>query len=369
MGCWLGLLGGLAAQVTHSTRQLPQAGDSLFYAVDNLPGQLRLGTEGANQRWDFTVLQSPFTQRVVWRSAADSRFRQAFPAADLAAPVDEYTEGYYRRVGTDLKIVGAYGADPFNLTRRARWRYQQPLTERWGIIRYRNAFHDDADVYITFAAADVSTPFLQQLPFRPDSLRIRMHIDREVAADAWGKLVIPGGIFDVLREKRTEQLTFRLDAKVGRRGWQDITKSAPRTLRLDPTRHVYYHFYSPEAKEPIASVFMDAKEEYPTRVVYKAVEVTGDVQSLGYFKPDVYAFPNPAIVNVRFEFYSLPPGTYRIIIFNLLGQEIWSQQYTIKGNKTEKADISSLRRGTYLYSLKDSRGNTLTTKRLVVIRP
>lgn len=83
----------------------------------------------------------------------------------------------------------------------------------------------------------------------------------------------------------------------------------------------------------------------------------------------MYAFPNPAIVNVRFEFTNLIPGNYKVSIFNILGAEVWKNYYYISGQRIEKVDISNLRKGTYLYSLQDDRGKTIATKRLVVVRP
>ena len=93
------------------------------------------------------------------------------------------------------------------------------------------------------------------------------------------------------------------------------------------------------------------------------------MQNLASVRPDIYVSPNPAISDVRFEFFNLSPGTYKLSIYNIIGQEEWSKMYTINGNYTEQVDISKLKKGAYLYSLKDERGRTLSTKRLMVIRP
>ena len=49
--------------------------------------------------------------------------------------------------------------------------------------------------------------------------------------------------------------------------------------------------------------------------------------------------------------------------------EQWSRTYYIDGNRTEKVDVSELRKGTYLYSLSNEQGKTLSTRRLIVVRP
>ena len=85
--------------------------------------------------------------------------------------------------------------------------------------------------------------------------------------------------------------------------------------------------------------------------------------------PGIYAYPNPSIVNVRFEFSNLNPDNYKLKIFNILGIEVWSEEYYINGNRTTKVNVGNLKKGTYLYSLVDSKGKTISTKRLVVIKP
>ncbi len=220
-----------------------------------------------------------------------------------------------------------------------------------------------------FATENLPDTLRSLLPITPDSIRIRQTLSREAEVDAWGKLIIPGGIFDVLRERRVDYRQVRLDAKIGRLPWQDITDLIPGFDRLGAFADVSYRFLSPETKEPVAELKMAPGESRVRQVVFKAIDITTNVQNLDNLTPGVYAFPNPAIVNVRFEFANLPPGTYNLSIMNILGIEVWKQRYDINGDHTEKVDISSLRKGTYLYSLKDNNGKIITTKRLVVVRP
>ena len=86
-------------------------------------------------------------------------------------------------------------------------------------------------------------------------------------------------------------------------------------------------------------------------------------------RPGVYAYPNPAIVNVRFDFKGLNPGSYKVALYDILANEVWSANYQISGDLTKRADIGHLPKGTYFYRLINERGQTLGTKRLVVLRP
>jgi hypothetical protein len=66
---------------------------------------------------------------------------------------------------------------------------------------------------------------------------------------------------------------------------------------------------------------------------------------------------------------NLPSGIYKVKILNILGVELWSKSYDVQGDFMAQVDISKLRKGTYLYSLVSESGKTISTKRLIVMRP
>lgn len=368
---WIPLL--LAAQITIPITTLPRVGDTLRTAVDNLPTNISLGGAGANQRWDFIRLQSPFTRQTIIKPAAEGEHAADFSLASMVIQLSGNEEAYYRSTGTTfqntIQLVGLVGKDPLNFGIETLTRFTPPMVERRAPLRYKDSNRISTNFVLPFAADDLPPEVLQQLPITPDSLRMRMTIERRDVVDAWGKLLIPGDIYNVLREKRTEIRQARVEAKVGGMIWQDITGLIPNTDLAGKDTTVYYYFYNNEVKEPIAIVTLDKNGKRVARIEYKANDETTDVQNVKSLKPGVYAFPNPAIVNVRFEFSNLPPDNYKLTIYNILGAAVWSQRYFINGQRIEKVDVSSLRKGTYLYSLQNDDGKTITTKRLVVLRP
>ena len=357
------------AQVTITKSYFPAVGDSLRVAVDNLPSSISIGPGGADLRWDFTSLQSPFTRQIQVRPASEGEHKFDFPGADLFTPLSNEAEVYYRVTSSAYQMVGIFGEDPFGFGIKALTRFDPPATERRAPLDFRDEHNLSTNFSYAFSADDLPDAVLDQLPITPDSLRIRIAIEREDVVDAWGKLTIPGGMYEVLREKRTEVRDARVDAKLPVLGWQDITGLIPNADFVGKDTSVSYYFHSNEAKEIIAVVSMDDAGRRAVRVEYKANDVATNVQNVKSLKPGVYAFPNPAIVNVRFEFSNLPRGNYKLAIFNILGVEVWSKHYFIDGQRLEKVDISSLRKGTYLYSLQNEAGKTISTKRLVVVRP
>ncbi len=359
----------IQAQIFVPTSLMPRAGDTLLTAVDNLPTYIKSIGSGRNQRWDFAMLEAPYTRSSVWKPAAKGSAPSFFKNAEYTAPVDEQTEGYYRTQGNDLLLLGAVGPDPLNLSRKSVLHYSPGLVERRYGLRYGDAFQADANLVLTLGEDEIPSWFRKKLPVSPDSLRLRVSYDRQYDVDSYGRMIVPGGIFEVIRERRIEIIEMRLEVKVGRRRWQEVTKSLKDKELLRTQKKISYHFYASSSKEPVARVWMSSNEKKVLKIEFKPRERENTVQNIASVRPDIYVSPNPAISSVRFEFYNLPPGTYKLSIFNIIGQEEWSKMYTITGNYAEQVDISQLKKGAYLYSLKDERGRTLSTKRLMVIRP
>ncbi|HMP14800.1 MAG TPA: T9SS type A sorting domain-containing protein [Saprospiraceae bacterium] len=359
----------LIAQIIITNESFLRVGDTLLTAIDNLPANLNITPPGPDQRWDYTALQAPFTRQTIVRPIGEGPRRADFAAATFTLPLSNDTETYYRVTNTLLQLVGVYGEAPANLGMKALMRFQPPIIERRAPMRYRDENQMDAAMSLLLDANDLPPAVLQQLPLTPDSLRIRIKIARKDVVDAWGKLTVPGGIYNVLREKRIEIRETRLDVKVSAFPWQDISDLIPHSELTGRDTTVYYAFFSNEVKEPVAIVTMDKSEQRPIQVVYKANDQNANIQNVKTLKPSVYAFPNPAIVNVRFEFSNLPVGYYKLVLYNIIGTEVWSQQYYINGQRTERVDVSNFRKGTYLYSLRNEQGHTIATKRIVVVRP
>lgn len=362
--CWL----LSQAQIFVPASLMPRTGDTLLTAVDNLPSIKNIAS-GRHQRWDFAMLEAPYTRSTVWKSASKGSAASFFKGAEYTAPLDEQSEGYYRTQGNDLILLGIIGPDPLNLSRKSVLRFSPGLVERRYNLRYGDAFQDEANLVLTLGEDDIPSWFRKKLPVSPDSLRLRVNYDRQYDVDSYGRMIVPGGIFDVIRERRIEIIDMRLEVKVGRRRWQDITKSIKDKELIRSQKKISYHFYSSNSKEPVAKVWMSSNEKKVLKIEFKPREQESVIQNITSVRPDIYVSPNPAIASVRFEFFNLPPGTYKLSIFNIIGQEEWSKMYTINGNYAEQVDISQLKKGAYLYSLKDERGRTMSTKRLMVIRP
>lgn len=370
------LMSSLMGQTIISDASLPEVGDTLFISVDNLPTNINVLPEMGQHSWDFSNLQAPFLQNRLVKDASEGLDFDKFPSATMIIEGGNAVgDAYYRVNDGVLELLGYGGSDQFNLGIDLDLKYSTPYPERTTPLAYEDVNEVSTDVTFDFSPDDLPVNIFEGLPITPDSLRVRIAFEREDVVDGWGTLTIPGGVFDVLRQKRVEVRNTRLDAKLGFLGWQDVTdillssfppEQIPAGVGTATTTQ--YYFLSEEAKEVIALVTMDSTGLVPTNVDFKGGILNARKRTYSP-KPGVYATPNPAIVNVRFEFFDLPNGNYKLKLFNIIGKEVWSKQYRINGSMVERVNVSFLKKGTYLYSLIDDDGHTLVTKRIVVLRP
>ncbi|MBK7409463.1 MAG: T9SS type A sorting domain-containing protein [Saprospirales bacterium] len=358
------------AQITITSAYFPAANDTLKTATDNMPDGIDIGNPGGPQTWNFTSLQAPFITNTTFLDASTGGAFSSFLNAELMVELPGSNEAYYNLTANKLEYMGYYGNDPIGLGINLVVRYSPPLIERRAPLNYQNAYETTSNLLLPFSADDIPGGFLDSLPITPDSFRLRINIVRTEEVDAFGTLQIPGAFYDVLRMKRIDVNQTRLDAKLPFINWTDITDLVPSNPFLGEITTKSYFYFSNMAKEPIAVVSVDPTTDDPTRVEFKVVDETiNSSLSLSNQQASLYAFPNPSYGEVRFDFQNLATGNYEIKIYNILGMEVWQKEFWVSGSKSIKVNLDQLRKGTYLYSLVNSRGKTLATKRLMIVRP
>ena len=356
------------AQITVTNATCPAPGDTLRTATDAMPSGIELGPAGGPYEWDFSSLLAPFATEQIYYPSSMGNYANEFPGAEIYLELPGNSEGYFDNTGTKFQFLGSYGPDPIGIGIELVARFNPPLVERHAPLSFIDNFVTQGKLDLPFSADIIPAAILDNLPFTPDSLKISVTADRNDLVDAYGTLTIPGGAFEVLRMKRTEVRKTKLEAKIF--VWVDVTQLIPGNETFSEVTTTSYHFFSNEAKEPIAVVTLNADGQTVQRVDFKSISsVINQTVDLGAVQPILFAYPNPAIEEVRFDFNGLLPGNYDLKIYNILGQLVWERNFWLAGNRTEKVNLARLRKGTYLYSLVDSNGKTLATKRLMIVRP
>lgn len=367
------ILSGVNAQISlDSAAYFPVVGDTLFSATDNAPTGITITAAGGDQTWDFSSLQSGITSMRIIQPLSDAPNPDAFPGANAYIAQQLGGNGFYRSSAESFAIIGFEGEDPLGQGIEVETPFTPPYIERWGSLDFFDLNNLNSALTIAVAADDIPGNIFDGLPISPDSIRVRVVIDRTDLVDAWGSMTIPGGTYDVLREKRTEIREIRLDAKISILPWTDITDIAIDALPIDELgidTTVTYNFWSNDAKEPIAVITTDANESAITAVTYKYNDVISSIVNINPSTPELYVYPNPVVIQTRFEFSNMPEGEYQLDIYNLTGQSVWSKKYHINDYRLETVNLSRLQKGMYLYQLRDENGKQIATNRLIIATP
>lgn len=358
------------AQISVGKSSLPAVGDSLKTVTDPLPPLLDLGHLGGENNWNFSALQGISSEEIVF-DAASSEMSAIFPSANLRISRAEGTDSYLTTIGDQQLLVGLANADPANLKFRTAYTFDPPYIEKNTPLEYDDQNEASSSIKIEVSAEELSEAILDQLStVEIDSIRLQIDFERSDVVDAWGNLTIPNGTYEVLREKRIEHRAAKLEI-LSFLGWIDVTLLAASEFpALARDTSLSYYFWSEASKIPVAKIDVNPKNDNQIlSATYLADSLPVDIPYVRKDRKDLIAFPNPAIDKVRFSFRNLPADNYDLVIFNILGQELWSETYYVAGNHTVAVDITNLRKGTYLYSLMHNMDKTLVTKRLMVIRP
>ncbi len=362
-----------AQPITVTNAYFPQVGDTLKMAFDGMPSGIVINPPGGStdQNWDFNSAQG-MSRQVIYLPASEGEASAEFPSADMVVKLDPVGETYYKKTATTFELIGYQGLDPANLGINLIVQLNPTLIERKAPLNFIDFGNSYAAILLPFAADQIPGGILDSLPLQPDSIRLRVTIDRTNVVDGWGKATIPGGTYDVLREKQIEERNTLLDVKVGigpfSQWIEDV--AVPGLDFLGKDTLTTYSFYNDEEKEAIAIVTVDNQDNNIVDAIeYKDNGIQTNIRYVNTGKPDLIAYPNPAIDEVRIDFFNLPASVYTLKVYNILGIIVMEKKYNINGDRTEKINLTNLRKGTYLYSLINDSGKIISTKRLMIMRP
>lgn len=356
-------------QITVTNSGFPKAGDTLTTRIDVTPMIPFHGGEGM-QSWTFDGLSSPALVETVFLDP-DYGSSTFFGSADMVNVFDNGIEYYYRSDENNFYELGYYGMDPLSGFIRVNASYTEPLSLRSAPLNYLDVNQQETSLLVPITTDVIPDTLLDMLPARPDSLRLRIGIQRMDTVNAYGTLSLNKMEFEVLQEKRMETREVFFDAKFAFIGWQDVTdiveEQFPGFGAGNMDTIVSYYYFSEGVKEPIAVVSVDDRDT-PQRVEFKDMQMTASSDPYRMEDIDITASPNPGMGLVEFRISGAPLGRYKIKVRNIIGQPLWEKEVLMKGSENVQVDLTHLKRGTYFYTLVDEDGNSLITKRLVFIR-
>ena len=363
----------LLAQPTITSAYFVEANDILETRIDAQPGSA-ISPQGTNQQtWDYSSLSyAAPTLRDSFFDANIGPNSNLFPNAELVQ-INGAIEQYYNVTADKQELVGYAGEDPVGLGIFVNAKYEPASLYRSAPLALFAQINNSSSISFAVDADQLPDSLINKLgAFAPDSIRVSIETTRTGGADAYGEMTIPGGTYTVLRLNLTDYRDTKISGKYSL-GWVDITgavlSNLPNLEGVGKDTLKHFDFISNTEKEVISSVYVDNQTDEVLRVIYKA-NIVSATTNLDAPRPSLSAYPNPVENEVMFRLDHIPTGKYTIKIFNILGSAVWQKQYRVDANKRLIwENLSDLNKGTYLLSLVNENNITLSTQRLVVIRP
>ena len=363
-------LSAISSQIVIDNSIFPVAGDTLRSVFTINPGAVDLKNAEGNQDWDFSSITARTPLIITFADATEGMAYADFQGADLVSIIPPNNERYLTVSGSQVAELGFVGFDPVVQEFSIASKYESPYVVQQAPLAFGDTYSTSTKLVTTLPFDSIPDTLVMGLPISPDSIRVNVNINRDAEVDAWGKMTTPAGTYDVLREKSIETRTTEVEAFTRLFGWSPVTdlirNILPDPSLLDPINTEAYVFYSNQRKEPIASVSVDSNGMADRVQMYSSMPVSTSDQ---YSFAEMKISPNPTYGKTHLYYSGIPAGDYELWVYDILGNTIAKDKYTLQSEGKVKCDYTYLKKGTYLYSLKDSNGSIISTKRMVILSP
>ncbi len=345
-----------------SVNALMAQADTFYIMKDNFPEDIDLQKSGEINIWDYTSLKSPF--------AIEKIFIPADPSSSSEETDKIKTSNYFiQNVQSDkgdLYLISQQNVNPYIKDRVASINYSEPYPMWKQSLELGASEEYSNTIKMTFAAEKLPDEIWQFIPEATKYLRLIIDLQGQIETDASGQIYTPGGFYNVNRQRKLEFRTINYELLNSSGEWEDVTDLVeglfPTTDQLSEL-----HFLSPELRIPVVSVFLENEQQINT-VEFSSINKPNVYINKDLSKKDIFIYPNPSYGDVRLNILNYPRGKYKIKVFNILGSVIWDKEIDLESAKSFKLDLTHLKKGSYFYSLEDAKGNTLKSKKLVIIR-
>ncbi|AEE49534.1 T9SS type A sorting domain-containing protein [Haliscomenobacter hydrossis] len=297
----------------------------------------------------------------------------AYPGAELVV-VDAIRETYFNVTNTHVENMGYAGVDPFGLGLNARFKLLPAYTERRSPMNFFDIKVANTAIIQGFAVGELPEVVKKNLPTSAtliDSIRVRLAFSRNDVVDAFGTLKLPFAQYNVLREKRTEYISTRIDVHTFL-GWLDATdlivnQNASFASVLGVDTLVSHHFFNNTTKEIIAQLNFNTAQNQITSVRFKAPpRATVPVREVQPPTAQLQVIPNPVDEEIQLSFVPLISGQLRIEIHDALGRRLKASQVQVVQQQKMRWQIPGHDLPNGMYTLVLSTADRLETVPLVV---
>lgn len=348
---------------------IPKAGDKYFRCQHEGDTELFLLDQSAPGYWDFSFLKTYFSIKETFYKKEVGKYGQKFKKANLVLLKSNGEEEYYQTTPSQLMLEG----EVIN----ASW-----LKNNRQVINYKPAKrvislpyskgqvkNQTYNAVILLAKKDISLPFFNE---EFDSLQINIKITESLKMRDDGLISISkdsNPAIELISSVSTG-VTFYIKDKNNKK-WELNTKlnadELPREIKNKfwTEKHEKIEYLNPSFKGIYLSYRI--KDKNVKEVDFQDLDLDPSSLNITHAEQGVIAQPNPSFGPIRFQLFNHEPGDYKLEIYNVVGKPIYTKKFSKTEGNLLEADLSSLRRGTYIYSIVDNSGRKIATKRISLI--
>lgn len=369
-GMSLSMLG----QISINNSTFPSVGTQLGYFSTSNTNNVNPGASGANKTWNFNNLTGGQAYVEKYLNVSEGKFKDSFPDANILLLDSRQTDGeqYGRILNSRIELVGFGGPNPFFGGEIAIKYRKRPQVRRSPMFYETTGFSEGA-FNLAFPASILPDTLLSSLPIKPDSLRVSFTSVKNDTIDAWGKILLAGKEFDVLREKSVTITSTKIEIKIPFLGWLDVSTilggmggnpGGGPSFGADTT--TIYNFQTNTRKDILVSMEADNDNNI---VLVDYADVNNTISTYDYsLSAHNLLYPNPAYDKVFLENKQLKPGLYTARIVRLDGSII--SEFNIQKVTEEplSLDVSSLSNGQYSLVLYPEKGMEAVVSNFIISR-
>jgi len=347
---------------------IPQLGDTLYLMQDNQPRNIRYWPfHSDSTKWDLNGVRAPYIKRTILQPTSGEP--EALRGSNAFIWIGHQSREFYKVGPQKIEAVGIAGIDlfgdgtlsngyyfPSKLIRKVNFEIGKNLVEKYQLIY-------PCDMNLLPATLKA------QLPYSPDSVRIIMGIETISRLKDSTILDLHLHRYNTVREDRISVQQTWIETRKANLDWQNVTRFVrfPKLFRTDTLREI--SFYAAAFTEPIALIQYKNNQEL-NYIRYRAPDIYKDLIVIDDFKPNLFFFPNPyTFGTLRIELLINNPGLYTLRIVNLIGVEVWRENFYLESNKTLDYAFNFLNKGTYFLIFQQDMNQVISSKRLLILKP
>ncbi|MEP7321488.1 MAG: hypothetical protein ABI761_06195 [Saprospiraceae bacterium] len=356
------------AQSVTSYPMIPLNGDTVLFMSDQLPTGIKYWPFNSDSmKWDLNGVKAPYIRRSILIN--DEPSPALFNFSNAVVQINPTSREFLKISPDTILSYGINGVDLFNDGKYYTGFYTSPrIFHNKTFATSKVPLKSNYKLVYDCGLSQLPRNMLNQLPYSPDSIRVVTLIEEELAFKSSVVLDLNLQRYLTTVENKITIQSTRLETRKSNLDWQDVTRFVkfPKLFKSDTIRTS--SFYKDSTGAPVAVLYYKNVRELD-KIVYKAPETFKDLIIVEDFKPNLFFFPNPYTYGaLRCELSIKNPGLYSARIVNLIGNEIWRQNYYLESSQTIDLDFSFLNKGTYFFVLEQDKNHVIATKRLLVIK-